>query len=679
MKKGVVMEVKKNEYLLMFTETGGFEKGRYKDCQVGEEVYFKPIVKRNLKKYSFLQRNVAVLAAVCLLVFTLLSTNSAGVAYASVHIDINPHIEMKINKDRRVLQLKPHNQKGKLIVERLSRWKFMPMGKVMGLIIEESRKQGYMDSDNDVVLLSTTFEEDSNDDNEDRKKVQDSIKRDIAVASDELGENDNLEIHSVEVSGAIVEEAKREGVSPAKFALITAIGKMDESVERDDLKDKSIEELQDKVGSIEEAIGEEINDEKWSSLKRLYLSALKERRNKSIETSTKEVINDSKESYKESKFSTIGNNKNESLSNSDRESNLGQAGEHQILQGQDKSLIINEIIQKTGTVNNLLIEKVSKVSQSQSKVGFEEVDKPSKNSREMNDQKPMVSNKKFVSNISKTEVAERSEVSEKPKKSTMNVKKEEKSKPQKHDSIKMHSSKQSSAKNSGGNHSKITAMKKLEGDKSNSKEYLEKPSNGEKDNKNNKITSPKKEKDKGNQESSEKVQADVNEEFDTPYGKKENQIDKKSHTNEDEVEDADTKKSPEEDEIIAHNAEKSSEKQVNQEIEDVEIKQESKAAGLGREGSKEIEKKPLKNPDEVNDQVSLELNFKKEEIQGIENDVATPSTKNANLKENKPKHDKEPPEKIETNKSKSNAETPEKGEEKEVIEVKEVERGNNEA
>ena len=122
MSKGVVMEVSV-KYLIVLTPSGLFERIPRMDrsCEVGEEIVYTPGATRNRRPaFALLSGFVAavVLAMIAFTGLTSVFTDKSVVAYVS--IDINPSIELSIDKNKRVRELKGLNDKGLEIVRNVS-------------------------------------------------------------------------------------------------------------------------------------------------------------------------------------------------------------------------------------------------------------------------------------------------------------------------------------------------------------------------------------------------------------------------------------------------------------------------------------------------------------------------------------------------------------------------------
>jgi hypothetical protein len=180
MKKGIVLEVD-DDFVTLLTPDGEFvqikKEGSY---QIGQEIEGIPMRRQKTKKpffhFSSFKLAVASIAAVCLLVLSLFSSVTSNEVYAYLSIDINPSIELMINKKLEVINIRGYNQDGKKLVANLSDWKEKKFVDVTKKIIELSMKNGYLHKGEEVLI--TTVEKKANRSSSQRlAKELDEVKR----------------------------------------------------------------------------------------------------------------------------------------------------------------------------------------------------------------------------------------------------------------------------------------------------------------------------------------------------------------------------------------------------------------------------------------------------------------------------------------------------------------------
>ncbi len=124
MKKGIIMEMD-DSYLTLLTPDGEFLRAHKQDIpySVGEEIHFFPIMEQQRNKLidtyiGFLKLKSVWMSMAVLLIFlgTVVPVYQSNRAYAYVSIDVNPSIELGLNKDMKVVELTGYNEEGKKIV-----------------------------------------------------------------------------------------------------------------------------------------------------------------------------------------------------------------------------------------------------------------------------------------------------------------------------------------------------------------------------------------------------------------------------------------------------------------------------------------------------------------------------------------------------------------------------------
>ncbi|HZG61384.1 MAG TPA: anti-sigma factor domain-containing protein [Anoxybacillus sp.] len=164
MRKGIVLEVDEDVVTLLTPEGEFIQVKKEGTYQIGEEIEKLPIQRQRVKKtfFRFSSFKIALtsMAAVCLLVFTMFFGSPSNKVYAYLSIDINPSIEIAVNKDLKVVKIKGYNQEGKMIVAHLSDWQGKPFIGITKKIIELSIKNGYL-HEGEEVLITTVKKETS--------------------------------------------------------------------------------------------------------------------------------------------------------------------------------------------------------------------------------------------------------------------------------------------------------------------------------------------------------------------------------------------------------------------------------------------------------------------------------------------------------------------------------------
>ena len=129
--------------------------------------------------------------------------------YAYMSIDINPSIELGVNKNYEVIELIPYNEDGKKVINQLDNWKQKDVHDVAREIIHEIKTQGYMKKNHEVVI-ATVYEEETID--EDETRWNEEIEEIQAVL-----QNENLDLIVVEGTHEDRKKAKEKGLTTGLY------------------------------------------------------------------------------------------------------------------------------------------------------------------------------------------------------------------------------------------------------------------------------------------------------------------------------------------------------------------------------------------------------------------------------------------------------------------------------
>ncbi|MGI8317104.1 anti-sigma factor domain-containing protein [Halobacillus mangrovi] len=160
MRKGIVMEQKK-EYTIVMTHDGRFHRARrLQHAEVGMEVHFQALQEKQtvFQWTQIIDRSrshfkvVIITLALLLAFFPMYSWYGSNQAYAYVNIDINPSVELKLNDKMQVLDISPKNEQAEEVLANLNDWKKRDASEVAYDMINLSREKGYVNSDNRVLI-----------------------------------------------------------------------------------------------------------------------------------------------------------------------------------------------------------------------------------------------------------------------------------------------------------------------------------------------------------------------------------------------------------------------------------------------------------------------------------------------------------------------------------------------
>lgn len=202
------MEVNKR-FLTVLTSEGEFLRARKENphYQIGQEIMFTPVTLE--KKASFFpvfqgKRLWPATVALLLIFLFVIPVYQNNQVYAYVSIDINPSIEIGVNKKYQVIELKPYNNDGEKVIKQIQDWKHEDADTVVSSIIDEIKKQGYMKDKRKMVVASVYAEDDT--------EEQDSWKEEMEVIQGVIS-TEKLDLTIVEGTVSEREKAIEEGMT----------------------------------------------------------------------------------------------------------------------------------------------------------------------------------------------------------------------------------------------------------------------------------------------------------------------------------------------------------------------------------------------------------------------------------------------------------------------------------
>jgi hypothetical protein len=244
---GTIMEIK-NSKAYVFTETCEFLPIRAKkEYLLGQQVHFADrdvcltnnILRLNGFKVLAAAALIVLIAAAVLAAF--LSPRGAGgfdtACVAVVSFDLNPSIEMSVNKDYRVIDVVYSNQDGSSLTEGLD-LKTKTVPEALRQILDRAEQKGYLDSKKIVLITGApnTAEAD--------KTYGEQLKGILSS----LAETNGTEIITAYVDDArIISDAKSSDVSIGKMLLFRYASDNGYNITLQEVKDGSVSDILDQL------------------------------------------------------------------------------------------------------------------------------------------------------------------------------------------------------------------------------------------------------------------------------------------------------------------------------------------------------------------------------------------------------------------------------------------------
>src|SRR5690625_603887 len=148
-------------YTIIMTKDGLFQKAvPIKDVPVGCEVYYHPLVQKKTPSFFFQFKRfvsvpTAVLAMMCLIILLSLPiyfSTTTSKTYAYVNVDINPSVEMELNKKLQVTSVSALNNDATSLIENLNDVEGETLETVLKEVIRESEANGLTKNGKNMIL-----------------------------------------------------------------------------------------------------------------------------------------------------------------------------------------------------------------------------------------------------------------------------------------------------------------------------------------------------------------------------------------------------------------------------------------------------------------------------------------------------------------------------------------------
>lgn len=220
MRKGVVLKIKKDRAIIMADDCTYCEIKSFYGMYPGMEVCFNEEDMFNKRKLFSVNRYITA-ACFILLVFCsylFLSFYQENMAtYAYVGIDINPSIEIALNKKGRIINARGLDEEGKEILEEVN-VKNMDSMEGVKAIITKSIEMNYLEAENKnkITVYAVLNNKNSEGGKELVEKVEKVIKEEVVAHSIDG------EIKTLVSDKKVKKEADKKGISVAKYIMENA-------------------------------------------------------------------------------------------------------------------------------------------------------------------------------------------------------------------------------------------------------------------------------------------------------------------------------------------------------------------------------------------------------------------------------------------------------------------------
>lgn len=241
--KAIIVDIQ-DDYIIVVNQKGEFIKvqNKYKDRQIGDEIEICEIGTRT----SF--RKIASIAAALIIVSVLAGYGMAfyrPVTY--VTMDVNPSVEISLNRFDRTVDVVGLNEKGKRLVGNEKSYRALPAEEVMETLLERAREQKFLNPESVVMITISNLK--------DEKKLAlgkkleqtamkelEKIKGEGGISIQQEGEN-KVELYVQHSSIKLHNEAKKLGISEGKLVLYEKLKEKGINLELENIKKMQVKDL----------------------------------------------------------------------------------------------------------------------------------------------------------------------------------------------------------------------------------------------------------------------------------------------------------------------------------------------------------------------------------------------------------------------------------------------------
>ena len=309
MNKGIVIEITEQSILIM-TSDGQFKHiaKQERSCQIGEEISYVETYRKPLKNWrSSRSFGIAAASVFCLVIIAVLSIlgvgNSSAKVAAYVTMDINPSIEVGIEKNEQVVEARGINEDGIELIKDLA-YEGLTLEAFWEIIVERIEQGHYLDSgDANIIITSTVVNKEQKDyEIELAEKVK--LKFIDAISHRETKAKQQIVVTAITAPPEVRNEAIAQGVSTGKKAMQLLTRDNKKSTSDDELKGKPIQEMIVENGGMDNILPKDrkVTKEELKSMLDKQLEDKKERKlNKDQNRDEHDRDNDDEDEQKEQK------------------------------------------------------------------------------------------------------------------------------------------------------------------------------------------------------------------------------------------------------------------------------------------------------------------------------------------------------------------------------------------
>ena len=157
-------------------------------------------------------------------------------------IDVNPSIEINLNKDNIVVSVVALNDDAKVVVNN-SNYEKENLENVLSMLVDSLKQNNYLSDEKNLILINV----DSKDEN-----LLEMVKNKTNESLEKNKVNGEIVIQQVEETSELKELAEKNNITISKAYYIQEQIKNEEGLKVEDFKDTSITEIKEKVNNYKQ-------------------------------------------------------------------------------------------------------------------------------------------------------------------------------------------------------------------------------------------------------------------------------------------------------------------------------------------------------------------------------------------------------------------------------------------
>jgi len=264
------------DYLIVANRRGDFKRiyNNYTGCQVGDEITIKDSGADSVRSMlSSISTRKALAIAVCFLLMIVTGYSVYGYInpVTFVTVDINPSVELSLNRYNLVMDVRGLNNEGNVIVGNGKEYRNMKLDKAVNMLLSRAMESNYLNMNTNTVMLTVSNVKDTISPNM-KKQLKEMAKIGLKAINETThitpSKKSGFESLGIESSDStetkngdpviIVEnttfekhqEAKKKNISQGKLVLYDKLKKVKPDAELNHVKEASVAQIIKEIEKI---------------------------------------------------------------------------------------------------------------------------------------------------------------------------------------------------------------------------------------------------------------------------------------------------------------------------------------------------------------------------------------------------------------------------------------------